>query len=142
MASYSSMTAIKKAIQKEAKAAMRDAQKKMLKKTQQETQGFYSQGSPTIYERTHTLENSPQTTSLQGSGDSLEYEIYLDQSVSYEVPNEAFTSRGFPSYFTTPEIFEAAEGGTSGVKGKSGFWARSEAEFQNILDSSMAQHFN
>lgn len=142
MASYSSMAAIKKAIQKEAKAAMRDAQKKMWKKTRQEIESFYYQGSPTIYERTGTLGNSPQTTSLQDSGDSLEYEIYLDQSVSYEVPNEAFTSRGFPSYFTTPEIFEAAESGSFGVKGKSGFWARSEAEFQNILDSAMAQHFN
>lgn len=142
MASYSSMTAIKKAIQKEAKAAMKDAQKKMLKKTQQETQGFYSQGSPTIYERTHALENSPQTTSLQGSGDFLEYEIYLDQSVSYEVPNEAFTSRGFSSYFTTPEIFEAAESGSYHTLGKSGFWKRSESEFQNILDSAMAHHFS
>ena len=142
MASYSSMAAIKKAIQKEAKAAMRDAQKKMWKKTRQEIESFYYQGSPTIYERTGTLGNSPQTTSLQDSGDSLEYEIYLDQSVSYEVPNEAFTSRGFPSYFTTPEIFEAAESGSFGVKGKSGFWVRSEAEFQNILDSAMAQHFN
>lgn len=142
MTSYSNMVAIKRAIQKEAKAAMRDAQKKMWKKTRQELESFYNQGSPTIYERTGTLGNSPQITSLQDSGDSLEYEIYLDQSVSYEVPNEAFTSRGFPSYFTTPEIFEAAEGGTSGVKGKSGFWARSEAEFQNILDSAMAQHFN
>ena len=136
------MAAIKRAIQKEAKAAMRDAQKKMWKKTQQEIESFYYQGSPTIYERTGTLGNSPQITSLQDSGDSLEYEIYLDQSVSYEVPNEAFTSRGFPSYFTTPEIFEAAESGSFGVKGKPGFWARSEAEFQNILDSAMAQHFN
>lgn len=142
MASYSNMAAIKRAIQKEAKAAMRDAQKKMWKKTRQEIESFYNQGSPTIYERTGTLGNSPQITNLQGSGDSLEYEIYLDQSVSYEVPNEAFTSRGFPSYFTTPEIFEAAESGSFGVKGKSGFWARSEAEFQNILDSAMAQHFN
>ena len=142
MASYSNMAAIKRAIQKEAKAAMRDAQKKMWKKTRQEIESFYYQGSPTIYERTGTLGNSPQITSLQDSGDSLEYEIYLDQSVSYEVPNEAFTSRGFPSYFTTPEIFEAAESGSFGVKGKPGFWARSEAEFQNILDSAMAQHFN
>lgn len=142
MASYSNMAAIKRAIQKEAKAAMRDAQKKMWKKTRQEIESFYNQGSPTIYERTGTLGNSPQITNLQDSGDSLEYEIYLDQSVSYEVPNEAFTSRGFPSYFTTPEIFEAAESGSFGVKGKSGFWARSEAEFQNILDSAMAQHFN
>lgn len=142
MASYSSMAAIKKAIQKKAKAAMRDAQKKMWKKTRQEIESFYYQGSPTIYGRTGTLGNSPQITSLQDSGDSLEYEIYLDQSVSYEVPNEAFTSRGFPSCFTTPEIFDAAESGSFGVKGKPGFWARSEAEFQNILDSSMAQHFN
>lgn len=40
MASYSSMAAIKKAIQKETKAAMKDAQKKMLKKRSKRRKDF------------------------------------------------------------------------------------------------------
>mgnify|MGYP000428165791 CR=1 FL=1 len=52
MATFSSMAALKRAIQQEAKAAMKEAQTKMLKKTKEETQGYYSQGNPTIYERT------------------------------------------------------------------------------------------
>ena len=121
---------------------MKEAQTKMLKKTKEETQGYYSQGNPTIYERTGALGNSPQTTALQGSGDFLSFEVYLDEGTAYEVPNSAFTSRGFASYFTTPEIFEAAESGSYHTLGKSGFWKRSESEFQNILDSAMEHHFS
>ena len=43
---------------------------------------------------------------------------------------------------TVKNTSSAAESGSFGVKGKPGFWARSEAEFQNILDAAMAQHFN
>lgn len=142
MATFSSMAALKRAIQQEAKAAMKEAQTKMFKKTKEETQGYYSQGNPTIYERTGALGNSPQTTALQGSGDFLSFEVYLDEGTAYEVPNSAFTSRGFASYFTTPEIFEAAESGSYHTLGKSGFWKRSESEFQNILDSAMEHHFS
>lgn len=133
MATFSNMAALKKAIQKEAKAAMRDAQKKMYTKTQQEVQDFYSQGSPYVYKRTGALGNTPQTTPIQESGDTISYEIYLDQSHKYD------TGRDLRSMSAT---LPAAEAGDYGILGKPGFWQRSEGEFQDILDSAMAQHFS
>lgn len=60
MATFSSMAALKRAIQQEAKAAMKEAQTKMLKKTKEETQGYYSQGNPTIYDVPEHLEILPR----------------------------------------------------------------------------------
>lgn len=132
MAEIKNMMQLKKMLQKQMKNAMRDAQKQMYKKTQDEVQSFYSQGSPEVYERTGALGNTPQTTPLQETGNSASFDIYLDKSHIYG------TGRDLQSM---SELLPAAESGGYGILGKPGFWQRSEASFQQTLDTSMRKYF-
>lgn len=135
------ITQLKSQMLSELKKAMQEASNEMLDALKKETREFYSMGNPTIYERTHNLENAPNRTPLSVGQSSVSFNVYLDTSVQYEVPNTAFTDIGYSSFFTTPQIFEAAETHTYHVKGKSGFWSRSEAEFQKILGAKIKSHF-
>ena len=137
----SSMAELEKMIMDEIYSAMSTAKSKAEQDTKTEVQSFYSQGSPTIYVRTGNLVNSVRANGASRGGRSVEFTIWLDQSISYNVPNLDFTSRGFPSYFTTPEIFQAAESGSSGVKGKSGFWARSFEKIKSDTDNALSMYF-
>lgn len=123
------------------KKAMSVASSKMLADTMQETYSFYTQGKPKIYVRTGALGDSPKTTALSVSGKTVSFEVYLNQDLGYDVPNTAFTDRGYASYFTGAQVLDAAEKGTAHILGKPGFWSRSEKTFQKTLDSTMRQFF-
>ena len=137
----SSMAELEKLIMDEIYAAMSVARSKSEQDTKIEVQSFYSQGSPTIYKRTGNLGNSVRANGASRGGRSVEFTVWLDQGMSYNVPNPDFTSRGFPSYFTTPEIFQAAESGAAGVKGKPGFWARSFEKIKSDTDDALSMYF-
>ena len=128
-------------LQKELRAAMHDAQDDILNVMKEETASFYSMGRPQIYDRTGTLESSPNVTSVNGNGMHYEFEAYLDTGLGYMVPNPAFLAIGKASYFSTLEVYTAAENHTAGVLGRPGFWARSEARFQQELDKAIRSHF-
>lgn len=136
-----SMAQLEKMLLDEMKKCMNDAANNILEVMRTETQGFYSQGSPKIYNRTGALGDSPKTSPVVAGGKEVSFDAYLDQSVSYEVPNWDFIEARYPSYFTTPEVFNAAEAGTAHILGKSGFWARSEAKMQQELDKAMKSSF-
>lgn len=122
--------------------AMSVASEKMLADTMEETYAFYTQGKPKIYIRTGALGDSPKTTALSVNGKTISFEVYLDKNLGYEVPNTAFTDRGYASYFSGAQVLSAAENGKAHILGKSGFWKRSEETFQKTLDSTMRQFFN
>lgn len=141
MKTASSMAELEKMILDDMYKAMSAAKSKAEQDTIAEVQSFYSQGTPRIYKRTGKLGNSVKANGASKGGSSVEFSIWLDQSISYQVPNEAFTSRGLPSHFTTPEIFEAAESGSAGVKGKPGFWARSYEKIKSDTDNALGMYF-
>lgn len=142
MATANSMEQLESMLRTKLRKAMDVSSRKMLAKTFEETGGFYTQGKPKIYKRTGALGNSPKTTALSVSGNTVSYDVYLDTDVGYLVPNPAFTDRGYPSSHTDLEVFQAAEVGADGILGRPGFWERSEAEFQGILDSTIGSYFN
>lgn len=105
---------------------------------------FYSQGHPKKYVRTGQLGASARSTGVSGGGNHYETTIYLDvEGTSYPVPNPAFDTDGSGrfSHFTSMEVFEAAEAGTSGILGKPGFWKKSETEIEQALNAAMAKRF-
>lgn len=142
MPTATSFSQLQDMMKKELRAAMHDAQDKVLNVMKEEVASFYSMGSPRIYDRTGTLESSPRVTGVNGGATHYEFEAYLDTGLSYLVPNPAFTSLGLPSYFSTLEVYTAAETHTANVLGRPGFWARSEQRFQKELDSAMRSHFS
>lgn len=104
--------------------------------------GFYAGGHPKLYVRTGQLGNSSRVSPLSVSGTTAEFRAYLDKaSVHYVVPNKAFTDRGYSSYFSTDEVFDAAEAGTAGIVGRPGFWKRSEQRFEQELNKALGQYF-
>ena len=141
MKAASSMAELEKMIMDDMYKAMSVARTKAEQDTKDEVQSFYSQGSPKIYKRTGKLGQSVRANGANRGGKTVEFTVWLDQALTYLVPNPAFTSRGFASYFTTPEIFEAAEGGTSGVQGRPGFWARSFEKIKSDTDDALSMYF-
>lgn len=140
MAGATSWGALEAQIIAKMRMAMNVAKNKIESDMKKETQAFYTVGHPVLYDRTGNLGNSPKTTDVSG-GKSMSFDAYLDMSYPYPVPNDKFTDKGFASYYTTPEVFDAAENNHSHVLGKGGFWRRAESKFQNDLDVAMARHF-
>ena len=111
--------------------AMNEASVLIWKDTQDEVTDFYSQGEPLVrYVRTHTLERTPDATPVVTSGKQSSFEVYLHNDFGYSTGT-----------FSMAEVLENAEAGTAGIKGKSGFWQRSENKMQKTLDSTLGKHF-
>lgn len=141
MKTANNMAELEKMIMDEVYKAMCTAKAKSEQDTISEVQSFYSQGSPKIYKRTGKLGKSVKSNDASRGGNSVEFSIWLDQDTSYQVPNPDFTSRGFPSYYTTSEIFNAAESGTSGVKGRPKFWERSYEKIKSDTNDALSTYF-
>ena len=131
---------LEKMIMDQVQKAMQATQVKIKADMLKETQAFYSQGSPILYTRTGQLGSSPKTTPVVMGGNSASFEAYL-QLGSYHVPNEAFTSRGWASYFSPLEVMTAAEAGTAHIKGKSGFWERSLKHMESDVKTVFGRYF-
>ena len=131
---------LEKMIMDQVQKAMQATQVKIKADMLKETKAFYSQGSPILYTRTGQLGSSPRTTPVVIGGNSASFEAYL-QLGSYHVPNEAFTSRGWASYFSPLEVMTAAEAGTAHIKGKSGFWERSLQHMEKDVNTVFGRYF-
>lgn len=131
---------LEKMIMDQVQKAMQATQVKIKADMLKETKAFYSQGSPILYTRTGQLGSSPRTTPVVMGGNSASFEAYL-QLGSYHVPNEAFTSRGWASYFSPLEVMTAAEAGTAHIKGKSGFWERSLQHMEQDINTVFGRYF-
>ena len=131
---------LEKMIMDQVQKAMQATQVKIKADMLKETKAFYSQGSPILYTRTGQLGSSPRTTPVVMGGNSASFEAYL-QLGSYHVPNEAFTSRGWASYFSPLEVMTAAEAGTAHIKGKSGFWERSLQHMEKDVNTVFGHYF-
>lgn len=131
---------LEKMIMDQVQKAMQATQVKIKADMLKETKAFYSQGSPILYTRTGQLGSSPRTTPVVMGGNSANFEAYL-QLGSYHVPNEAFTSRGWASYFSPLEVMTAAEAGTAHIKGKSGFWERSLQHMEKDVNTVFGRYF-
>lgn len=140
MPTANNVAELEKMILDQVQKAMQATQVKIKADMLKETKAFYSQGSPILYTRTGQLGSSPRTTPVVMGGNSASFEAYL-QLGSYHVPNEAFTSRGWASYFSPLEVMTAAEAGTAHIKGKSGFWERSLQHMEKDVNTVFGRYF-
>ena len=106
------------------------------------TQYFYAGGVPRMYKRTGALGNTPQTTSVSSSGNSVSFEAYLNQSGGYATGDN-------PSMAQVLELANYGNAWTtaSGAParpnvGATGFWEKSEEWIEQSLNRIMGQHFN
>lgn len=136
------MLQLEKMIMNDIQKAMTIVHAKSEQTAKDEVQSFYSQGKPKIYKRTGKLGKSVRSHGLNSYKTTVEFFVWLDRTYNYTVPNPDFIDRGFSSYFTTPMVFDAAEAGEANIKGRSGFWKRTEQKIESDLDSTFATYFN
>lgn len=134
------MTDLKAAIIKEIKEAMNDTQEDIGRHLDEAVPSFYDGGFPTRYDRTGALGETPETTNLSVSGDTVSFEAKLNNSGGY-------TSGKRPSMqdvlkLTNNGITNSSVGYLQPAVGRSGYWERAESHMQDDLDSAMSKHFD
>ena len=126
MASFNSWDALKKAIEKEAYAALEEAMDKSYEDAHDDVDNFYN--SPEgRYKRTGQLGESVQHE-ITGGGDSLNGRLWLDTSYQYN-----------PAGRDTQTIYGYAENG--GLLGNGGFWKKTEEDTERNVQEAFSKHF-
>lgn len=125
----------------EMRKAMVVASDKMLADMYEETYGFYTQGDPQMYDRTGALGDTPKTTNITSSGDTVSFEAYLDKSGGYTTGDnpsmeQVLNLANYGQTWTTSGGHQARH-----TLGKKGFWERAEVKMENTLNDVMEQFF-
>lgn len=90
----------------------------------------HSGREPKVYKRTGQLKNSPRTTGVIVSGNTVIAKIYLDQQYNYDTGT-----------YSTPKVFSEAEAGGSGIVVTPGFWKRTESKVPIYLSKAFSKRF-
>lgn len=123
------ITEIKKDIRRKLKSSIDEITERAEDIMNEELEGFYNGGTPVYYKRTYTLRNTPQVTDQYCSSNSAGVTLSLNQDISYGTGN-----------FTGAEVIDAAEHGTAGIVGRSGFWERSEDRIKETVDDVISKN--
>lgn len=125
---FTSMEALKAAIQKEIKEAMTEVADQSLLNVHQNVDAFYSIGGGGAYQRTGQLAESPEVR-LSGGGDNYNMELGLDTDFRYN-----------PSGRDTATIYTLAE--ENGLRGKGAFWRKTKEDVKKNIKESFGKRFN
>lgn len=126
-------------LNKELKKAMNVVSEKALANMYEAAGEFYTQGEPKMYERTGALGNTPRTTSLSSTGNSVSFEAYLDKKHQY-------TTGKNPSMedvlkLANNGITNSSVGKLRKTVGKQGFWEEAEKKIEKDLDDTLSNFF-
>ena len=120
---FTSLGALKAAIQKECEEALQEAMEKSYKDAKDNVENFYA-APEGAYHRIGALKESP-TMSVSG----MHGELSLNTGYAYS-----------PAGRDTNTIYNYAESGS--LLGNGGFWAKTEADVQKNIDASFGKRFN
>lgn len=132
MAVYTNMNALLNGIRREMRKAMNATKDRSHLKALENAENFYSVGDPDYYTRTGKYGDAPDTTDITGSGDYLQFEVYMNPSW------HGYTT----GTFSAQEVWEAAEDNTAGVLGLPGRWAQTENDIGQIVNEEFGKRFN
>ena len=121
---------IKKDLRKQLRNTINEVANRSEEIMHDEIEGFYAGGTPVYYNRTGTLGTTPQITDKYCNSNEAGVTASLNQNISYST-----------GYFSGAQVIDAAEHGTSGIVGRSGFWARSENRIKDAVDEAVANNF-
>ena len=136
------MKELEQMLLKEMRKAMDVTSERILADMHDETSGFYTQGSPKMYQRTGALGDTPKTTAVSSSGNVASFKAYLDTSGGYTTGDnpsmkQVLDLANYGKPWTTKNGSPARA-----TLGKKGFWERAEKKMQRTLDRTMRQFFN
>lgn len=124
---FTSMEALKTAIQKEIRDAITEVADQSLQDVHQNVDSFYAFGGGGQYQRTGQLAESPEVR-LSGGGDNYNLQISLDTGFRYN-----------PSGRDTMTIYNYAELG--GLRGNGGFWAKTKKDVEKNINVAFGKRF-
>ena len=132
MATYTNISSLISALQKELRTAMTEISIEGLNKARENASEFYEQGKPEWYVRTGTYGTAPNSDGVKGFGNVQETEIYMEEA-----------GHGYKTgTFSAREVWEAVESGSYGVLGKPGRWAETESDVKQVVNDVMSEHFS
>ena len=132
MATYTNISSLMAALQKDLRTAMTEISIQGLMKAHENANEFYEQGKPDWYVRTGTYGTAPNSDGVKGFGNVQETEIYMEEA-----------GHGYRTgTFSAREVWEAVESGSYGVLGKPGRWAETENDVKQIVNDVMSEHFS
>ena len=127
MTSFNNFAALERQIMKDITSAANRAKDRIEMELLLNVNNYYDGSSPQIYQRTGTLLTSPDSTSVQVNGKSLEFSVYMNDRISYSTGT-----------FSGAQVIEATEKGTAGTIGNHGYFQRTEDKVESILNSEFA----
>lgn len=135
------MAELEQMIMKEMKKAMNVASNKALADMHEETGGFYTQGNPSMYERTGALGDTPRTTAVSQSGNSVSFKAYLDTSHRYSTGDnpsmeDVLNLANYGQPWSTKSGAQARA-----TVGKKGFWERAKKKMGNDFYKTFSSFF-
>lgn len=124
----SNKSQLEKALMKAVEAGMTEASNKIQDAAYEELYDFYSSPDPKVYQRTGALLQSPNKTAVNCSGDSVSFEVFLDDNYAYSTGT-----------YSAAEVISAAETGyaTARIVGQPHFWERTESRIDGILSDCL-----
>lgn len=125
-----SFAELEKACQAKMRKAMSQAESKTYLNANENLTEAYNTPDPSVYKRTYQLQNSVRTTDVQGNGNHLHAEVYLDPMYDYNTGT-----------YTASKVMSEAEVGGSGILLKSRFWERTKEDAQRNIDESFGKEF-
>lgn len=119
--------------------AMAEASEAMMKDMEDGVKYFYDGGTPIMYHRTNALGNTPEVTPVRVSGNTMEFEVYLNQDHVYNTGKNP----------TMHDVLDLANyGKTMGSVGRlrptvghKAFWEKSEDAMSRSFEKIMKKHF-
>ena len=133
------MAEIEKMLMKEMRKSMNVASEKILADMYEETEGFYSGKEPKMYERTGALGDTPRVTSINQSGNELEFTAYLDKNYKYTT-GKSPTMEDILN-LANDGIVNSSVGYLRNTVGKKGFWERAEKKMERSFNNTMRKFF-
>lgn len=127
IATYKSMSSLKRAIQKEVNAAFNEVVDDSFNDLQENVDYFYS-APEGEYHRTGQLRASPQVDAVNINGNSAKAQISINTSTQY-----------YPAGRDTATIYGYAE--DDGLRGKGGFWRETLVEIDENIKRSFGSRF-
>lgn len=127
---FNNWSSLKKAIQNEVRSALIEATEKTYEDAKINAEGFYTGGTPNIYQRTGQFGDSPKMKYESLSGDSMSSIVYLNDEYDYDTGT-----------YSAHEVFEQAEIGGSGIVGLAGTWERTLEDAEENIKVAFGKQF-
>lgn len=132
------MQQLERELKKQARKAMQVTKAKVEADMFEETGGFYGGTQPKMYERTGALANTPMTTDIEESGNTLAFNALLNPNYTYDTGKKPSMS----AVLAAANDHSLASGyGLRPPVGRQHFWDRALVKMENTFNSTMRSFF-